>query len=189
MGEELIGNWKRKSRKTAYHNNWIKVYHDEVINPNGGNGIYGVVHFEHLAIGVIPIDENGFTWLVGQHRYPQNKFSWEIPEGGGKLDVDPLESAKRELQEEVGLGAKQWKCILEMDLSNSVSDEKALIYIAQDLYPLELQPDETEELHIKHLPFEQAYQMVMAGEITDSMSVAGILKAALLLGITNIPTN
>ena len=181
MENELIGNWKRKSRQKTYSNNWISVYHDQVVNPNGGEGIYGVVHFKNLAIGVIPIDENGFTWLVGQHRYPQNKFSWEIPEGGGPLGIEPLASAKRELQEEVGLAANSWQLILEMDLSNSVSDEAAMIFIAKDLYEVGATPEETEELEIKHLPFEDAYEMVLRGEITDSMSVAGILKANLLL--------
>jgi 8-oxo-dGTP pyrophosphatase MutT (NUDIX family) len=181
MENELIGNWKRKNRAERYSNNWISVYHDEVINPNGGHGIYGVVHYKNLAIGVIPIDQNGNTWLVGQHRYPQNKFSWEIPEGGGPLGIDPLESAKRELQEEVGLVAKTWQRILDMDLSNSVSDEAAIIYIAKDLFPVVQQPDETEELHLKHLPFTEVYEMVLNGDITDSMSVAGILRAKLIL--------
>jgi 8-oxo-dGTP pyrophosphatase MutT (NUDIX family) len=151
------------------------------VNPNNGEGIYGVVHYKNLAIGIIPIDENGYTWLVGQHRYPQNKFSWEIPEGGGPLEIDPLESAKRELQEEVGLGAKQWQRIQDMDLSNSVSDESAIIYIAKDLFALAAQPDDTEELHLKHLPFNEAYEMVLNGDITDSISVAGILRAKLIL--------
>ena len=181
MESELIGNWKRKSRTKTYSNNWIDVFHDEVVNPNGGKGIYGVVHFKNLAIGIIPIDENGYTWLVGQHRYPQNKFSWEIPEGGGPLAIDPLLSAQRELQEEVGLAASDWQVILNMDLSNSVSNEEAIIYLAKNLTPVEKQPEETEELHLKHLPFEEAYQMVLRGEITDSMSVAGILKAKILL--------
>jgi ADP-ribose pyrophosphatase len=181
MESVLIGNWKRKSRTEKYSNNWISVYHDEVINPNGGEGIYGVVHFKNLAIGIIPIDENGYTWLVGQHRYPQDKFSWEIPEGGGSLDVDPLESAKRELQEEVGLGAKLWQPILNMDLSNSVSDEEAIIYIAQNLFTTQAEPDDTEELTLKYLPFEEAYEMVLNGSITDSISVAGLLKAKIWL--------
>ena len=181
MENEQIGNWKRKSRQTKYQNNWICVYHDEVINPNGGEGIYGVVHFENLAIGIIPIDENGYTWLVGQHRYPQNKFSWEIPEGGGPIGIDPLLSAQRELQEEVGLAAEDWQLILNMDLSNSVSDEEALIYLAKNLREVEKQPEETEVLILKHLPFSEAYKMVLEGEITDSLSVAGILKAYLLL--------
>jgi 8-oxo-dGTP pyrophosphatase MutT (NUDIX family) len=181
MESELIGNWKRKSRQQIYSNNWISIFHDDVVNPNGGNGIYGVVHFKNLAIGVIPIDENGYTWLVGQHRYPQNKFSWEIPEGGGPLGIDPLESAKRELQEEVGLAADDWQLILKMDLSNSVSDEEALIYLAKGLEFIQANPEETEELQLKHLPFSEAYRMVLNGEITDSMSVAGILKANLIL--------
>ena len=177
----MIGNWKRKSRQKTYSNNWISIFHDEVVNPNGGDGIYGVVHFKNLAIGVIPIDENGDTWIVGQHRYPQNKFSWEIPEGGGPLGIDPLESAKRELMEEVGLAAHSWELILEMDLSNSVSDEAAMIYIAKDLYDVGAQPEETEVLELRKLPFTEVYDMVMRGEITDNMSVAGILKANILL--------
>jgi len=141
------------------------------------------VHFKNLAIGVIPIDENGYTWLVGQHRYPQNKFSWEIPEGGGPLGIEPLESAKRELQEEVGLEATDWQLILQMDLSNSVSDEEAYIFIAKNLFQIQATPEETEVLHLKYLPFIEAYHMVLNGEITDSMSVAGILKAKILLDV------
>ena len=179
----MIGNWKRKSRKQIYNNNWIEIFHDEVVNPNGGDGIYGVVHFKNLAIGVIPIDDDGYTWLVGQHRYPQNKFSWEIPEGGGPLGIDPLESAKRELREEVGLAANSWELILEMDLSNSVSDEVAMIYIARDLYHVGSEPEETEDLEIRRMPFQEAFEKVMQGEITDSMSVGGILKTHTILNI------
>ncbi len=178
MANELIGNWKRKSRKTEYDNNWIRVDHDEVVNPNGGNGIYGVVHYKNLAIGIIPIDEEDNTWLVGQHRYPQNKYTWEIIEGGGPLAIDPLDSAKRELQEEVGLTADSYELLLEMDLSNSVSDEKALIYVAKGLNHVINNPDDTEVLDVVKKPFSEVLRMVMKGEITDSMSVAGILKLA-----------
>ena len=179
--EESIGNWKKKSKHTAYNNAWIKVDHHQVINPNGGHGIYGVVHYKNLAIGVIPLDENNNTWLVGQHRYPQNKFSWEIPEGGGPLDISPLTSAKRELQEEVGLVAEKYELILEMDLSNSVSDEKALIYVARNLTYVDVSPDDTEALEVIKKPFKDVYKMVMNGEITDAMSVAGILKLKILI--------
>ena len=179
--EEWIGNWKKKSKKTTYENAWIKVEHHEVINPNGGHGIYGVVNYKNIAIGVIPLDENNNTWLVGQHRYPQNKFSWEIPEGGGPLDIPPLTSAKRELQEEVGLIAENYELFLEMDLSNSVSDEIALIYVARGLTYVVSNPDETEALEVVKKPFSEVYQMVMDGEITDAMSVAGILKLQRIL--------
>ena len=181
MGEEWIGNWRRKSKEKKYSNNWIDVEHHEVINPNGGEGIYGVVRFKNLAIGVIPIDDEGNTWIVGQHRYPQNKFSWEIPEGGGPLAIDPVESARRELKEEVGLEAENYEMFLEMDLSNSVSDEVAYIYKATGLTKVDVDPDDTEELVIKKLPFSEVVQMVMNGDITDAMSVAGILKLNKLL--------
>jgi ADP-ribose pyrophosphatase len=183
MAEKLIGNWKRKSRKTEYDNNWIRVDHDEVVNPNGGKGIYGVVHYKNLAIGIIPLDDENNTWLVGQHRYPQNKYSWEIIEGGGPIGISPLESAKRELQEEVGLVADSFELFLEMDLSNSVSDEKALIYVAKGLTQVNADPEETEVLDVVKKPFTEVLRMVMQGEITDSMSVAGILKLAFILNV------
>jgi len=176
MAEEWIGNWKQKSKKIEYSNNWIDVEHHEITNPNGGEGIYGVVKYKNLAIGIIALDEDNNTWIVGQHRYPQNKFSWEIPEGGGPLGVNPLESAKRELQEEVGLEAKNWNMFLEMDLSNSVSDEVAYIYLAKDLSFVDVNPDETELLEIKKIPFLEVHKMVMEGKITDAMSVAAVLK-------------
>ena len=181
MAEEWIGNWKQKNKKTEYSNNWIDVEHHEVINPNGGEGIYGVVKYKNLAIGIIALDQNNNTWLVGQHRYPQNKFSWEIPEGGGPLGIPPLESAKRELQEEVGVEAKDWNMFLEMDLSNSVSDEVAYIFVAKNLTYVDVNPDETEQLQIKKIPFTEVYKMVMDGKITDAMSVAGVLKLNNLL--------
>lgn len=177
-----IGNWRRKSRDVVYRNNWITVFHDEVVNPSGGDGIYGVVRFENLAIGIIPLDDEGHTWLVGQHRYPQDKYSWEIPEGGGKRGVDPLDSAQRELQEEVGLGAHRWERVLDMDLSNSVTDEVAIVYLARDLFPLEACPDETEELSLVRVPFAEAIARVMRGEITDAISVAGLLKVNAMIG-------
>jgi len=176
-----IGPWQRKKKIIEYDNPWIALSHEEVINPNGGEGIYGVVHYKNLAIGIVPIDKDGHTWLVGQHRYPLNSYSWEIPEGGGPLDLDPLESAKRELIEEVGLRAENWTHILDMALSNSVSDEKAIIYVATQLTQGAAEPEETEQLAIKKLPFVEVFEMVMRGEITDSMSVAAILKVKVLL--------
>lgn len=169
------GDWKRKSREVQYDNPWITVYHDEVINPNGGDGIYGVVHFKNYAIGILPIDENGYTWLVGQKRYPLDNYTWEIPEGGGLRSVDPLESAKRELREEVGLEAREWKEILRAEISNSATDEQCILYTAKGLSKVDLDPDETEDLAILHLPLSDAIAKVDSGEITDSLSVMALL--------------
>lgn len=173
--------WTILSEKPVYDNPWIGITEYGVINPNGGKGIYGKVHFKNLAIGVLPLDEAGNTWLVGQYRFPLNDYSWEIPEGGGDPNVDPVESAKRELREETGLVAHSWTPLLEMHLSNSVSDEKAIIFLARELEQREPMPDETEQLVVRRLPFEEAYSMVEKGLITDGMSVAAILKVKLLL--------
>ena len=180
--EKLLRNpWKTLSVKQIFESPWISVSKHDVINPAGNAGEYSVVHFKNIAIGIIPLDIDFNTWIVGQYRYPIDKYSWEIPEGGGKLDLPPLESAKRELLEETGIVAEKWTTIQEMHLSNSVSDEYAIIYIAQGLTFQESQPEETEKLQVKKIHFDDLYQMVMRGEITDSMSVAAVLKTKILI--------
>lgn len=172
--------WTILSEKEIYQNPWISLSEFEVLNPAGKPGIYGQVHFKNLAIGVVVLDENQHTWLVGQYRFPLKQYSWEIPEGGCPLGTDPLETAKRELLEETGIKATSWKEIQRMHLSNSVSDELAIIYLAQDLSFGAAEPEETEQLQVKKVPFVEAYQMVLDGRITDSLSVAGILKVQIL---------
>lgn len=173
--------WQILSSAEHYDNNWINVTEHQVINPNGGRGIYGVVHFKNLAIGVVALDEEMNTYLVGQYRFPLEAFSWEIPEGGGPLGGDPLQSAQRELLEETGLVAAKWDLIVQLHLSNSVSDEFSIIYLARGLAQKEAQPEETEQLFVKKIPFAEAYRMVKAHEITDSVSVAAIQKIQLML--------
>lgn len=175
-----LNPWKTLGAKTIYENPWIQLTEFDVVNPGGGTGIYGKVHFKNRAVGVMVLDAQQNTYLVGQFRYTINAYSWEIPEGGGSIDSDPLENAKRELLEETGLKAKQWEPLLEMHLSNSVTDELAILYLATDLSQHASEPEETEQLQIKKLPFEEACQMVMDGKIKDSMSVAAILKTKLL---------
>ena len=172
--------WQTKTVRQVYENPWIELSHRDVITPGGGQGIYGMVHFKNAAIGIIPIDKEGNTWLVGQYRYTLNQYSWEIVEGGGPLDQPLLDSAKRELLEETGITANTWTPILEMHLSNSVSDEYGVAYIATDLTFGQSAPEETEQLVVKKLPFEEVYRMAMQGEITDALSLAAIFKAKLL---------
>lgn len=173
--------WKVMAEKRVYDNPWIGLTEYQVINPAGNPGIYGKVHFKNLAIGVLPLDDDLNTYLVGQYRFPVNKYSWEMPEGGGAFDVEPVESAKRELLEETGLKASAWTEVLRMHLSNSVSDELAILFVARQLEQFEAQPEETEQLIIRKLPFEEMYQMVCNGEITDSMTVATVLKVKLMI--------
>lgn len=180
MTENEINPWTFLTSQEQYDNPWITVTEHQVIKPRGGEGIYGVVHFKNKAIGIIAVDEDDYIYLVGQYRYPLKKYSWELPEGGGSLDEEPLEAAKRELLEETGLIAAHWKPLLEMDLSNSVSDENCRVFVATGLSRQEAQPEDTEVLEIKRLPFDEAVQLVMSGEITDAISVAAILKLKLL---------
>jgi 8-oxo-dGTP pyrophosphatase MutT (NUDIX family) len=177
----LVGEWLELDREVKYSNPWIELRHSNVEFPNGGKGIYGKVHFKNLAIGILAITNKDEIFLVGQERFPfEGAYSWEIIEGGGPLKDSPLKSAKRELKEETGLVAQNWQLIQEMHLSNSVSDEMAMVYLATDLEQFEAEPEESEKLQVKKIPFKEAFQMVIKGEIKDSISVAAILRYELL---------
>lgn len=173
--------WTILSSKEVYDNNWIQLTEYDVLNPSGGKGIYGKVHFKNVAIGIVPLDDDMNTYLVGQYRFTLNQYSWEIPEGGGPLNEHPLDAAKRELLEETGLKAMHWQEILEMHLSNSVSDEYSISYVARDLQQFASMPEETEQLVVKKVKFDEAYNMVKDGLITDSVSVAAIMKVKLMM--------
>lgn len=173
--------WKTLSSQNVYESKWITLQVDEVINPAGKNSTYSITKFKNFAVGVLPIDENGYTYLVGQWRYPFNKFTWEIPEGGGNLNLPPIESAKRELKEETGISADLWTPLLTMDMSNSATNEVAHIFLAEKLTFGQSQPDDDEEIEIKKVHFDEFYQMVCNGEITDSLSVVAALKYQLMV--------
>ncbi|MEN0003843.1 MAG: NUDIX hydrolase [Bacteroidota bacterium] len=173
--------WKTLSQKQVYSNPWISVSHREVLNPAGNPGIYGVVQFQNYAVGIIPIDEAGNTWLVGQYRYTLEQYSWEIPEGGCPLGEDVLAAAKRELLEETGITAQQWTPILEADMSNSVTDERAYVFVATQLSFGEAQPEETEDLRVKKLPLEEAIQMALDGRMRDALAMLALLKVKAML--------
>lgn len=179
--QEEANPWTVNGEKVMYDNNWIKVTEYDVLNPAGGKGIYGTVHFKNIAVGVLPLDAEMNIYLIGQYRFALGQYTWELPEGGCPLGTSPLETAKRELLEEAGLIAGEWQEILKMHLSNSVSDEIAYVYLARQLQQRVADPEETEQLQIRKLPFEEAYRLVEKGEITDSITVAAILKVKLLL--------
>ena len=159
------------------------MHEDQVINPRGGAGIYGWAHFKNKAIGIVPVDEQLNTWLVGQYRYTLNEYSWEIPMGGGPNELDPLESARRELKEETGLTAKKWQNIMRIHTSNSVTDEEGFIFLAQELTAGETEFDETEDLRIRKLPLADALKMVLDQEITDAISISGLFQVARMFNI------
>ena len=177
--EENKNPWKTLSGEEKYDNRWINVTEYQVINPAGGQGIYGKIHFKNKAIGIIALDHELNTWLVGQYRYTLNEWSWEIPEGGGPLQEEPLKAARRELKEETGMTAKKWTTLLRINTSNSVTDEEGIVFLAEELEHRESELEETEaDMKVWKLPLREAVEMVMRSEITDSMSMAGLLMVA-----------
>lgn len=171
--------WKTVSSREAYANPWIRVREDQVIKPTGGPGIYGVVEYKNIAVGVIPVDEAGHTWLVGQWRYCHGRYEWEIPEGGCPAGESPAEAARRELQEETGIVATKIEPLLcGIQLSNSTSNETCDIFVATGLTHTEAQPEDTEQLEVLRLPLSEAIQMARDGRIRDSVSVLALLAVA-----------
>lgn len=161
----------------------------DAVAPTGQLALYGLVHMRNLALGVLPIDEEGRTILIGQERFTFGRYSWELPEGGGDPEVSPLEGAQRELSEEAGLKAANWIPILaDVHLSNSVTDERAYAFIAWELSPDQsYQPDGSEDLTVRRVPFRTALRMGMTGEITDVFSLVMLLKASHLAENGELP--
>lgn len=170
--------WKKLGSRVVYDNPWITVYEDHVVNPGGGENQYGHIHFKNKAVAIVPLDDEGNTWLVGQDRYTLGAYSWEVPMGGAASDEEPLDAAKRELKEETGLSAAKWTSIMHLHTSNSITDEEGFVFLAENLSEGEPEFEETEKLEIRKLSLEQALEMVNDGQITDAISVAAILKIA-----------
>lgn len=170
--------WSTLSVHPIYDNPWIKVDEHQVLNPAGKPGIYGCVHFKNFALGIVPVDQEGYTWLVGQWRYMLETWSWEIPEGGGPRQEDVLSSAQRELLEETGITATKWTPLSKVHLSNSVSDEVGFIFLAQELVFGNTAREDTEaDMRVRRLKLTEAVDMVDQGLITDSISVIGLMAA------------
>lgn len=179
MTDREANPWRRLSRRLVYENPWIELYHDDVVRPDGEPGIYGLVHFRHRAIGVVPVDASGRILLVGQYRYTLDAYSWEIPEGGGRFDEEPREAAARELAEETGFSAGDWRELCRAELSNSVTDEVALIFVARDLAAGQPEPDATEVIETRWVELDEALAMVRRAEIRDVMSIVALQALAL----------
>ena len=174
------GPWIRHSSKVVYENDWIRVRHDDVTTPRGTPGIYGVVETAP-AIGVVPLDDELHTWLVGQFRYAVGTYTWEIPEGGGRPEEAVEDGARRELREETGLRAARLTPLGTMQTSNCFTDEIAHLFLAEQLTPGRSDPDPTEELEVRRLPFSKACDMARTGAIQDAMSIVALYRAEAVL--------
>ena len=169
-------SWKTLRSKVVFDNPWMTVLEDRVVNPSGGQNDYGHVRFKNRAVAIIPIDDANNTWLVGQDRYTLTEYSWELPMGGAPKNEDPLQAAKRELREETGIRAAQWTELMRLHISNSITDEEGLVFVAKELRHGETEFEETEKLEIRRLPLTEAIAMAVNGEITDAISVAALLR-------------
>lgn len=174
-----VGPWRRRSRRVAYENPWITIWHDEVDRPDGSPGIYGTVHFANVAVGVVVIDDEDRVLLVGQHRYALDHYSWELPEGGVPVDETPLEGARRELLEETGVTADEWRELVRFHLSNSVTDESGVVFAARAASHGAATPDPTEDLATRWVAFDDALAMIERGEIADAITILGLHRLAL----------
>jgi 8-oxo-dGTP pyrophosphatase MutT (NUDIX family) len=175
----VVGPWRRLTRRQVYANAWITVWHDEVDRPDGSPGIYGVVHYANEAVGVVVLDDDDRVLLVGQYRYTLDRYSWEIPEGGSPPGEPAVEGAKRELEEETGVIADEWRPIVRFTLSNSISDEAGVLYAAHARDHGEPHPDPTEDLAVRWVPLDEAIAMIRRAEIVDGMSIMALQAVAL----------
>lgn len=180
---EAVGPWRRLSSDVVYENPWIRVHHEKVLTPAGTPGIYGRVHFRNQAIGIVAIDAEDHVFLVKQFRYTRGEYSLEIPKGGGARDVEPLEIARRELKEETGYAAAKWQKLLQVQISNSVTDQDGHVFIAEQLTAGEQSLDDSEDIEVIRVPLKDAVAMACDGRITDDFSVVSLLRVALLRGI------
>ncbi len=169
-------NWQVVESRTAYESPWIRVEDIECIAPTGARKHYGLVRFANRAVGVLPVHDDGTISLVGQKRFPLDAYSWEMPEGGVPYDEDLVEGARRELREECGLIADHLEPILNMDLSNSVTDEVSVVYLATGLRAVECAPDDTEQFEYARVPFNDLLEAVIMGQVRDVMTVAATLR-------------
>jgi 8-oxo-dGTP pyrophosphatase MutT (NUDIX family) len=170
--------WKTVSSRVPYENPWIRVREDSVIRPDGNPGIYGVVEVRP-SIGVVAINDQDETVLVGQWRYTLDRYTWEIPRGGSSPgETDMLAVAQRELAEEAGVRAAHWVPIGTFDVGNGILTDIQHVFLATGLSPTVSHQDPYEEIVVEWRPFSEAIEMILGGGITEVCSVAALLKVA-----------
>jgi ADP-ribose pyrophosphatase len=173
--------WKRRSTRQIYQNKWISLREDIVQLPDGRTTIYGVVTCS-ACVGVLPFLDSATVLMIKQYRYVAKRITWEMPTGGMHLGESREAAAQRELAEEIGYRAGKLTWLSSFDTSKSVVDETAHLFLGEDLVKVELPPDDTEFIEVRPFPFKEVLQMVLRGEITDSMTIIAVLHTARLRG-------
>ena len=168
------GAFRRMSSRVVLDNRFVTVRQDEVETPAGTRSPYTAVHFKVCGIAVLPIDANGCTRIVHQHRYVSDRYTWELPRGGGDPDA-PLEAAQRELREETGLESDRWLHIFDLMASPGITDEIAPCFVAWGVRQGRPERDTTEDIALRTIRFADAVDLVLSGKITDAASSALLL--------------
>lgn len=173
-----MSRWQTTSSKIVYENPWIKVHEDTTITPDGKDGLYGWVESKSPAVFVVPVDDDGYTYIINQERYTRKKFSWESV--AGRTDGEPYDvAAKRELLEETGVKAGKITVLTEIEIANGVTSFKGAICLAQDLQQTDSAIDAAEGIsEVRKLPLTEVVDMIMRGEIVDSQTIAATFMAA-----------
>lgn len=179
--------WQDHGSRTVYDNPWLALTEHEATAPTGLAATYGVLRPKNVAVGVLPLHSDGTVTLVGQSRFALMNYSWEMPEGGAPFDEAPLDGAKRELAEEAGLSARIWREVLRMELSNSMTDERAIAWLAWDLVEVPVDPDPTEVIATVRVPFMTLMAEIDRGAVRDAFTVATALRAYHLVRENRIP--
>lgn len=169
--------WRNDSVETLFENPWLRLTRHEATAPTGTPADYVVARPRNLACGVLPIHSDGTVTLVGQARFALMNYSWEMPEGGVPVNEDPLVGVQRELLEETGLVARDWREVLRMELSNSITDERAIAWLAWDLTQTDARPDPTEVIETARVPFMSLMAEIDRGSVRDAFTVATALRA------------
>ncbi|HEX5796771.1 MAG TPA: NUDIX hydrolase [Candidatus Saccharimonadales bacterium] len=166
--------WIKHSSKVVHENKWFKVLRDEVTRPTGERSEYNFV-VNTPVVFIVPQNSDGSIYLIGQHRYPVDKYSMEIP--AGRTDgEEPLNAAKRELQEETGFVAKKWEKLGEFYSANGLLREKAHVYLATELTQTGKNEQEEEGIDkVVKLPLEKILEMIRSGEIHDGQTISSLM--------------
>ncbi|HEV2083221.1 MAG TPA: NUDIX hydrolase [Brevundimonas sp.] len=179
--------WKDHGERLIFENPWMRLTEHAATAPTGAAADYVVMRPTALATGVLPLHGDGTVTLVGQHRFVLTTWSWEMPEGGARPGEDPQAAAARELAEEAGLSARTWREVLRMDMSNSVTDEQAVAFLAWELDPVPTSPDPTEAFRVVRVPFLDLIDAVAAGQVRDAFTVATALRAHHMAVTSQLP--
>ena len=179
--------WRAGPPEPVTQNPWFAVESYDAVAPTGAPARYHVHRCRNLATGAVPLHADGTVTLVGQWRFPLGRYGWELPEGGAPHGEAPLEGCKRELREEAGLEAADWREILVLELSNASSDEVAHVYLATGLTPCPAAPEPTEELALARVPFAEALHAAVTGRVQDAITVAALLRVHHMAATGELP--